>query len=161
VDNGDYLCYSSIDCTDVRIREPQPFDPKWYSHKFHGPGLRYELAVSIAGDIVWINGPYPAGSSPDLSIYTETLRHKLVRNEVVVGDATYRDVTCVYDDGMNLETLRKIRARQESVFGRMKIFNVLCHRYRHPLPKHNIIFFAIGNLTQIAISNGEKLFSVE
>lgn len=25
--------------------EPSPFDPKWFSHKFVGPGLRYEVGV--------------------------------------------------------------------------------------------------------------------
>ncbi|EFX70022.1 hypothetical protein DAPPUDRAFT_113096 [Daphnia pulex] len=52
----------SIDGVDFRIMEPSPFNPKWYSHKFHGPGLRYELAICIqTGDIVWAYGGLPCG----------------------------------------------------------------------------------------------------
>ena len=38
-------CWISLDGTDFRIQEPTPFDPKWFSHKFKGPGLRYEIGV--------------------------------------------------------------------------------------------------------------------
>jgi len=109
---------------------------------------------------VWANGPFPAGSSPDLSIFVSNLRNKLIQNELIIGDATYRDVKCIYDDGMAIDKIRKIRARQESIFGRMKNFNILNHRYRHSLEKHSDIFFAIANLTQISISNDEPLFSI-
>ena len=43
----------SVDGSDFRIRDLSPFSKKWYSHKFHGPGLRYEAGISVArGDIV-------------------------------------------------------------------------------------------------------------
>ena len=59
----------SIDGTNFRIYEPSPFSPKWFSHKFHGPGLRYEVGIAIrTGWIVWINGPYPPGDWPDVRI---------------------------------------------------------------------------------------------
>lgn len=38
--NGD-ICHVSIDGTDFRIYEPTPFSPRWFSHKFKGPGLQY------------------------------------------------------------------------------------------------------------------------
>jgi hypothetical protein len=45
----------TVDGTDFRIYEPTPFSPMWYSHKYKGPGLRYEVALSIrGGDIVCI-----------------------------------------------------------------------------------------------------------
>ena len=37
----------SVDGTDFLINEPKPFDNCWFSHKFRGPGLRYEVEVSI------------------------------------------------------------------------------------------------------------------
>ena len=37
--------FISLDGTDFRIPEPTVFDPKWFSHKFNGPGLRYEIAL--------------------------------------------------------------------------------------------------------------------
>lgn len=51
-------CLVSVDGTDFRIQQPSVFSKIWYSHKFKGPGLRYEVAVSIlTGDIVWLHGP--------------------------------------------------------------------------------------------------------
>lgn len=38
-----YSIYSSVDESDFRIFEPTPFSPKCHSHKFVGPGLRYEI----------------------------------------------------------------------------------------------------------------------
>lgn len=56
---GDF-CLVSVDGTDFRIYERHPFWSGWFSHKFKGPGVRYEVAVCIkTGDVVWINGPFP------------------------------------------------------------------------------------------------------
>ena len=62
----------SVDGTDYKIREPTKFSPKWYSHKFRGPGLRYEIGLSIQTDtIAWTNGPFEAGQWSDLRIFRE------------------------------------------------------------------------------------------
>jgi hypothetical protein len=51
----------TIDGTDFSIYEPAPFSTEWFSHKFKGPGVRYELAISIrGGNTVHIHGPFPA-----------------------------------------------------------------------------------------------------
>jgi hypothetical protein len=56
-DNGSQ-CLVSVDGTDYAIREPSPFNKKWYSHKMNGPGVRYEIAICIqTGVPVWTNGP--------------------------------------------------------------------------------------------------------
>jgi hypothetical protein len=40
----------------------------------NGPGLRYEIAICIqTGEPVWINGPFPCGSWPDLIIARNAL----------------------------------------------------------------------------------------
>jgi hypothetical protein len=56
----------TVDGTDFRINEPTDFSTKWFSHKFKGPGLRYEVAISKRGDIIHIQGPYPCGKWPDI-----------------------------------------------------------------------------------------------
>ena len=38
-DNGSQ-CLVTVDGTDFRIKEPQPFDSKWLSEKFNGPGVK-------------------------------------------------------------------------------------------------------------------------
>ena len=49
-------CLITVDGIDFRINEPKPFSKKWYSHKFHGPGLRYEIGVCIqTGDIYYLD----------------------------------------------------------------------------------------------------------
>ena len=51
---------------------PFPWDTKWNSHKFKGPGLRYLLSTCLkTGWIVGMHGPFPAGDWPDDKIYKE------------------------------------------------------------------------------------------
>lgn len=81
----------TVDGTDFRIEQPTEFSKRWYSHKFKGPGLRYEVALSIlGGDIVWTNGPFPCGSWPDISIFRAGLIDELRPMEMVEADKGYR-----------------------------------------------------------------------
>jgi hypothetical protein len=43
----------------------------WYSHKYKGPGLLYEVVVSILeGDLVWLNGPpYMPGDFNNVEVF--------------------------------------------------------------------------------------------
>ena len=114
----------------------------------------------MSGDIVWVNGPYQAGTYPDVNIFRNDLRNKLSEKELIVADSGYMDNKCVFNDGASEELLQNIRARQESVFKRIRQFHILSHRYRHGLDKLSNIFFAVAQLTQISIENGGKLFSI-
>jgi hypothetical protein len=94
-------CLVTVDGVDFQIEEPTPFSTAWYSHKFHGPGLRYELAVSIStGDIVAFNGPFPCGAFPDLKIFRSRLKQELGQGEKVVADRGYKGdtKTCTPDN---------------------------------------------------------------
>lgn len=65
-------CLISIDGMDCMVNEPWPFQKKWYSEKFNGPGVKYEVGISIAqGEIIWINGPFVA-STNDATIHQGT-----------------------------------------------------------------------------------------
>ena len=64
----------TVDGADFPIWEPRPYckvgNAIWYSPKFKGAGLRYELGVCIqTGDIVWINGPFCPGNWNDVEIF--------------------------------------------------------------------------------------------
>ena len=84
-DNGS-ICKVSVDGTDFKIYEPKPFSKKWFSHKFKGAGLCYEVAVAIqTGHIVWTNGPFPAGV-PDINIFRQDLKKELMNGEQVEAD---------------------------------------------------------------------------
>jgi hypothetical protein len=90
-DNGS-ICKMTVDGTDCKIWEPQPFNPKWYSHKFKGSNVRYEIGLCIqTGWIVWLNGLFPCGAYPDLQIARSYLFHCLEIGEKVVADRGYRD----------------------------------------------------------------------
>ena len=101
----------SVDGTHFRIQEPKPFDPKWFSHKFNGPGLSYEVGIAIStGDIVWFNGPFPA-SVNDRTIFRCKLKKHLSVGEKVVADCGYeRDSrTITPDDGKDYIHKRSMR----------------------------------------------------
>ena len=147
----------TVDGTDFRIQEPSPFSPSWYSHKYKGPGVWYEVALSInGGDIVHINGPFPCGSYPDITIFRMGLINKLGPNEKVEADRGYRgepDFIRVPADYQNSRQKRqkcRARARQETVNRRFKVFGALSQRFRHhicvgDLGLHKTVFGAHAN----------------
>ena len=62
------------------------------SHKYTGKfALRYKLGVVIlAGNPVWIQGPYPASKLTDVKIVNKVLRNFLEPGERVEADEGYR-----------------------------------------------------------------------
>ena len=162
-------CLVSVDGTDVLIQEQSPWSRMWYSHKFKGPGLRYEVALSIrTGLIVWLNGPFPCGSFPDLKIFRNGLQGMLGQFERVEADAGYVGCDPEYaktpqsrfgsEDRKELQN--RVRARQETVNKRFKQFSILNQRFRHDLSLHVVVFDAVAVITQLSILSGESLFEI-
>ncbi len=80
----------SLDGTDILIEEPQPFNKKWFSHKFNKAGVRYEIGISIVGgDAVWASGGMPCGEWTDLKIAMD-LYVGFAGNEITLADKGYR-----------------------------------------------------------------------
>lgn len=164
-DTGE-MCLVTVDGTDCQICEPTNFSKGWYSHKFHGPGLRYELGVSIkTGGIVSYNGPFPCGEFPDITIFRLGIRRKLGPKEKVIEDRGYKgDVkVCTPDDWKNQQhrkAMGKARARHETLNGRLKKWQSLGNVYRHSIHKHHLVFRAIIVIEQMNIENGSILFQV-
>lgn len=161
-------CMVTVDGTDFSIQEPSPFSPGWYSHKFKGPGVRYEVAVSInGGDIVHTNGPFPAGTWPDISIFRARLLHKLENGEMVEADRGYRGeptkirLPVDYVTESQKKKKSKARARHETVNRRFKQFGALGTRFRHDVSLHKTVFESVVVLTQLEIANGSPLFHVD
>lgn len=165
-------CLMSLDGTDCPINEPWPFDKKWYSHKFNGPALKYELGVCIrTGHIVWLNGPFPASVS-DVKIFRDTLANLLADDEGCEVDGVYGghpklkapEVRTSREDGKQKSI---VRGRHENINGRLKIYNVLNIPFRHLQPrhemmhKHSLCFYAVAVITQMKLSiGGEELYDV-
>ncbi len=71
----------SVDGTDFRIPQKGAATKgnQFGSHKYaEKSALRYKLGVDILmGNLVRIQGPYPAGAWPDIKIFTSCLAHFL------------------------------------------------------------------------------------
>jgi DDE superfamily endonuclease len=156
LDNGS-KCKISVDGTDCPIQEPTEFSGRWYSHKFKGAGLRYEIGVCLqTGWIVWKNGPYPAGSYPDLLIARDSLYQHFPQGEMYIADSGYRDggERAVTPSGRNNvfeKMTSSARARHENVNSRLKNFKILSAPYRNVIHTHYIFFHAIVNMVQVEI----------
>ena len=165
-DNGS-ACRISVDGTDFRILEPSPFDAKWYSHKFKGAGLRYEIGISIqGGDIVWCNGPFPCGTWSDLKIAKSELHGMLDQDERYIADRGYRNGgvgSWTPDEGPARfdEMKAAVRARHETVNGRFKRWAILNNVYRHDIDKHEKVMWAVLMLTQAKFDMHKRLYKVD
>ena len=124
-------CLLSVDGTDFQV----PFHGrKWYSYKFNGSALRYEVALCIrTGWICWINGPFLPGIWNDLEIFRSELATCLEPNERVEADDGYEaeapfKVKC--PSSMTIVPERKammsrVGKRQETVNRRFKQWKIL------------------------------------
>ena len=134
-------------------------------------GLRYEIGVSIIqGDVVWCNGPFPAGLWTDWKIFKEGgLLSNLDENERVEADDGYaagdpqwcKTRSSVYHPPAGRGIRNTVRARHETVNKRIKQFGALSIKYRHDILKHSTVVKAAVVLTQLSIDQGEKLFDVD
>eukprot|EP00171_Calliarthron_tuberculosum_P005219 IDg5219t1 len=151
----------SVDGTDFSVFEPTVFDPSYYSHKIKRAGLRYEVGVSFNGDIVWVNGPFPAGSNNDVSIFRLDLKHALLPGERIITDGGYGDERCASPNKITVEgrgLASEIRARHETVNACFKKFNVLRVMFRHERSKHSYCFHAVANITQLMMDTDPLFF---
>lgn len=136
--------FLSLDGTDFRILEPSEFDPKWWSHKFNGPGLRYEIAICIrTGDIVWAHGGVPCSEWPDLRLFRNALLGSLRPGEKIIADRGNSDHNYFEDLNVNAEQ-KKILARHEIVNGRVEQFCCMRNKFRHALHLHPRFFMQLS-----------------
>jgi hypothetical protein len=162
-----------VDGTDVRIPQQGPAIPgnQFSSHKNKDKcGLRYKIGVDIlAGNIVWVNGPFAAGKYTDIKFFCLGLAHWLEEFERVEADDGYigeapqkvKCPGCVSNPDENQEMQNSVRARNESLNVRLKNWAILSTMYRHDLMEHGNVFRAIAVITQIVINAGEELFEVD
>jgi hypothetical protein len=145
---------------------PKP-TPTFSSHKFAKKGgVRYEVALCIqTGDIVWVNGPFPCGRNPDITIFHLSLLHHLGENERVEADDGYiglapRYVKCPKIFA-NLEETgfmpQCVRNRQETVNKQFKHWDCLKQIFTRRQSTSNS---TIGNASSKYLSTME-MFSVQ
>lgn len=160
-------CKVTVDGTDYSIYEPIPFSTKWFSHKFNGPGLRYEIGVCIqTGDIVWTHGPFPCGEWSDLRMFWSRLINRLLPGEMVEADKGHigepHKVRTPRDHVSQSDKRAKDRARSrhETVNRRLKQWGCLAETYRHACQTHKVLFAAAAVCTQVASRAASHPFRV-
>ncbi len=165
-------CLMLVDGTDFCIpqkgaaKKGNPFG----SHKYAGKAaLRYKLGVDILmGNLVWIQGPYPAGAWPNIKIFTSCLAHFLEPYECVEANDGYRGhadkVKCPKNNVnpvKNLKMQGRIRVRHKMLNRRLKNWGILSQVFRHDIRHHGDVFWACAVITQLTIKHGEPFFAVE
>ena len=124
----------------------------------------------IDGNLVWLEGPFPAGKFTDITIFRHTLIHHLDPLEQVVADDGYigkapGKVKCPctrINSPDNCTMQSNVRSRHETLNGRFKFWEILKQPFCHDIiTQHGTVFRAIAVIIQVAIDEGAKLFSVE
>lgn len=163
--DGTTRCLMCIDGTDVPIFEPGVRNSIWWSHKFNGPGVRYEVGTCIrTGDIVWFRGPFPCNIS-DREIFDNYLSTKLLPGEGVEADSGYVGRDQIFTPGVaktSKERKQKsqVRGRQENVNARLKVFGVM-KRWNNSDPAKHVVFArSVAVIVQLSFTHGEGLYEV-
>ncbi len=123
----------------------------------------------LAGNIVWINGPYAAGKYPDINFFCNGLAHWLDEHEQVEADNGYigeapqkvKFPGCTSNPTENQEMQNRVQSRHKSLNRRLKNWEILKSMYRHDIMEHGNVFWAIAVITQISINTGKQLFEVD
>ena len=175
--------FLAIDTVHVRCQEFR-CDPssKWYSHKFNGPGVAFEVVSDpVDGQIRWINGPVPA-STHDITILRggqkrdkknwerSALYFHVPNNVKLVGDSAYGgqpDKVTITRDAHKPATkvlFARMKSMMETCFTRLKFFTCVIGPFRHgnsttdKLNKVKLAFEAAAVLVQFDCKNGRPLF---
>ena len=102
----------------------------------------------------------------DLRIFRQGLKQHLLPFERVITDSGYQgDHKCKLPKEGNCKRQRKamgsLRARHETINGRLKNWGCLNEVWRHHQDKHEIAFKAVLVITQIELIKRDPLFDVK
>ena len=118
------------------------------SHKYAGKSaLRYELGIDILkGNLIWVEGPYPAGAWPDIKIFLNSLAGHLLPGERVEANSGYvghpDKIKCPNNDCNPVENLgmqSAARSRHETFNGCLKNWGILKRTYRHNITQYGSV----------------------
>jgi hypothetical protein len=162
----------TVDGTDFRVPQKGTATKgnAFASHKYAEKStLRYKLGMSIqGGDLVWIQGPYPAGKYTDIKIFKKVLHHFLDPGEQVKADKEYvgypNKIKCPQNVGTPAEKWAmqgRVRVHHKRLNGRLKKWGILSQVYPHNIMRPRDVFWACVVVTRLTIKNGEPLFKVE
>jgi len=148
----------SVDGTDLRIPEEYPFSTGNFSHKFNGPGARFQICLDDNGDIASIEGPYRCGYNTERVIFEEETMPDLEPGEIMEGDGYYRrnlpNVFVRDNDNEERRVAMLRRARHEKLNGMLKRYGCLHNKFVHGFEKLGWCFRAVAVVTQLELNSG-------
>ena len=175
--NDETIFIMTVDGIHCSIEEPSlklfSENRKFFSHKYHGAGLDYELGISIFQQkCVWVRGPYPAGTH-DATIFRDALQgevaamrdrsgvqHRVIADRGYRGNREFISTPNSHDDEPLRDFKGRALSRHETFNGRLKNFDSLQERFRHSVKKHKMCFNAGVVIVQISLEHGSPLFIV-
>jgi hypothetical protein len=112
------------------------------------------------GNLVWIQGPYPAGKYTDIKIFYKVLV------QADKGYCGHMDSEMPRERPTNSAEKQAMQARvrtcHKTLNGRLKTWGIFSRVFRHNiLPRGGDVFRVCSVVTQLTMENGEPLFEVE
>jgi hypothetical protein len=169
---NDDLWVITVDGTHVWIEEPihpdWSQDSKYFSHKHGKAGMNYELGIAISSSrLVWMNGPFKAGTN-DITIFKDHgLKTKLIDCErMAIGDKGYTGHadTVSHFNRFDSRPVKKFKSRalkRHETFNNMtKRYRVLRGPFRHGVHSFATAFESVCVLCQYQLEYDEPLFDV-
>jgi DDE superfamily endonuclease len=160
---------ATVDGTHCRIYEQRKDpSPKWFSQKFNGPGLTYEIIIDVRRQqVLHINGPHEAGQN-DIGVFRkpEGVSDRIPAGKKLIGDKGYRgepdkiSTPSPHDALDAAEYKKRARARHETFNKRIKSFGMLKQTFRSDIAYHRMAFEAVCVLVQYDIETDHPLFAV-
>ena len=101
----------------------------------------------MAGNLVWIQGPYPSGKYTNIKIFSKVLRNFLEPGERVEADEGYRGhadkIKCRGKSANPVENeamQRRVRAHHETLNGQLKNWGILSQFFCRHITMHGDVF---------------------
>jgi hypothetical protein len=124
--------------------------------------------LSSKNQVVWVNGPFPAGEN-DISIFKNRgLREMVPEGSWAIAYNGYRGLLTNSkirtSSSIDAEAVRRLKsgakAQHERFNGKLKNFAVVLDRWCHKINKHAIAFKAVCAICQYQMENGSPLWGV-
>ena len=162
----------TVDGVHFRTQEDRKNpNAKVYSHKFSGPGIAYEIGISIYEDrVLWIKGPFVASTHDATMFRSEGGLHPEIPTGMRgVADSAYTKLLewiSTHRPSHSKEMtnfINRVRARHENINARIKTFDILSETFRGSWGKreeHKMFVEAICVLIQYDMENGYPLMEI-
>ena len=152
-----------VDATEQATQRPKDNkeQKKYYSGKKKHHTLKNQIIVTPEGEIIQVSKTEP-GSKSDKKIFDESELGDMDDEDAYMGDKGYQgiqhDHNAVLPDKkpkgkeLSLEQkarnkrISKVRIVVEHTFGKVKNYQVLSQRYRHPRDSHDTVFEIVAGL---------------